>query len=112
MAWFGNTLIAGTVGLLAWAAVTDIALRIVPDTVCVLVALLGIAGRAAAGLTELAVSLALGMMVFAVLAAARARGWLGGGDVKLAAATAAISRCTDGQKTQINASIFRSVRDM
>lgn len=73
-------------GLLAVAAAADIALRIIPDTVPLCIAALGLSERAMAG--DLARSLAAALAVFALASFAWRRGWLGGGDVKLLAACA------------------------
>jgi len=72
--------------LLAFAAWRDIATRIIPDTVCILLALVGLAMRASQGLTEAAVSVGLALGLFLLLLPVAARGALGGGDVKLATA--------------------------
>lgn len=72
--------------LLAVAAWRDVATRLIPDGISVLVALLGLAARAAAGPAEAAVSLALAAGLFLLLLPAVSRGVLGGGDVKLASA--------------------------
>ncbi|MBX9699056.1 MAG: prepilin peptidase [Acetobacteraceae bacterium] len=72
--------------LLLIAAWRDLATRLIPDTLCLLIAVIGFAGRAAEGLTEAAVSLALAIGLFLLLLPAAARGALGGGDVKLASA--------------------------
>jgi prepilin peptidase CpaA len=73
-------------GLLAFAAAADIALRIIPDTVPLSLAILGLLSRLMAG--DLALSLASALAVFILAAFAWRRGWLGGGDVKLLAACA------------------------
>ncbi|MFX7686504.1 prepilin peptidase, partial [Acinetobacter baumannii] len=72
--------------LLLAAAWHDIATRLIPDTVCLLVALAGLLLRAAEGLAPLAVSAGLALALFLLLLPAAMRGALGGGDVKLAAA--------------------------
>lgn len=71
--------------LLAVGAGFDMAKRIIPDSVS-----LGLLGCAALGLAQEGAaleSLAVALAVFAGGAAFFAMGWMGGGDVKLAAAT-------------------------
>lgn len=75
-----------SIGLLCVAAWSDIAIRIIPDWVCAAVSVIGIAMRLFAGPYAVLTStcIAAGMFLFLVLL--HARGMLGGGDVKLAAA--------------------------
>lgn len=73
---------------LAWSAVSDVARYEIPNRACGLVAagyLLTAIGSPAGPFFA---GLATGLAVFAVLAVLFWRGWLGGGDVKLAAAIA------------------------
>jgi len=72
--------------VLAWAALTDVALRRVPNACCAVVASLGIAARVVSG--DLVLSLLLAAAAFGVLFVFWTRHWLGGGDVKLLAACA------------------------
>lgn len=72
--------------LLLAAALHDSAFRTVPNAVPAALAALGLALRAAAG--DLVAGLAAAAAVFAMLLFCWHRGWLGGGDVKLAAAAA------------------------
>jgi prepilin peptidase CpaA len=72
--------------LLILAAWHDVAARIIPNWVCIGVAGLGIVMRATQG--QLIGGFVLGAAVFAVAAFCWTRGWMGGGDVKLLAATA------------------------
>lgn len=74
--------------LLALAAWRDLATRIIPDPIAAVIAVIGIASRAALGWTPLCLSLAVASLLFGVLLALAMRGWLGGGDVKLAGAVA------------------------
>jgi prepilin peptidase CpaA len=60
----------------------------IPDWVSVGLVVAGLAVRLFAGLPSAAVSVGLALLLFTLLALAHARGILGGGDVKLAAATA------------------------
>jgi len=77
-----------TIGLLAVAAVSDLATRTIPDQVCIVLGLLGLGVRLLAGITAVAVSLVVAVVLFVLLVFFHARGALGGGDVKLAAAMA------------------------
>lgn len=72
--------------LLLVAAWRDLATRLIPDTVCILLAVAGLLARASEGLTEAAISLGLALGLFVLLLPIAVRGALGGGDVKLAAA--------------------------
>jgi prepilin peptidase CpaA len=86
--WITDLVALLTIGLLAVAAVSDLATRTIPDQVCIALALLGLVVRLWAGITAVAVSVAVAIGLFTLLALAHARGALGGGDVKLAAAMA------------------------
>jgi prepilin peptidase CpaA len=72
--------------LLLVAAWRDIATRIIPDTVCVLVGAAGLLIRSSEGVLPVMVSLAMAVALFLLLLPAASRGALGGGDVKLATA--------------------------
>ena len=74
--------------LLALAAWRDLATRLIPDTLCIALAALGLAVRAASGLWAALASTGVAAILFALLAVVHARGLLGGGDVKLMTATA------------------------
>ncbi|WP_372624359.1 prepilin peptidase [Falsiroseomonas sp.] len=74
--------------LLAFAGWRDIATRLIPDEAVIGVALLGAALRAAEGLVPLLASAGAAAILFLLLALLCARGLLGGGDVKVAAAVA------------------------
>jgi prepilin peptidase CpaA len=76
-------LIAILVLVAAWR---DVASRIIPDTLCALIALGGFMLRCAEGLVPALASLGAALGLFLLLLPAAARGALGGGDVKLAAA--------------------------
>lgn len=79
-----------SLALLAVAAWRDVAARVIPDAVSGALLLVGLAGRIAlAGLPPAGVSLGLALALFTALVALHAAGWLGGGDVKLAAGFAA-----------------------
>jgi prepilin peptidase CpaA len=74
--------------LLVAAALSDIAHRIIPDSISAFLALCGLAAAALHGAQALALSAAAAIVLFAALALLHARGMLGGGDVKLASAVA------------------------
>lgn len=86
MATYHLLLVAPIVGSLLFAAWNDLATRTIPDSIAIAVAGLGALNRLLLGLTPLAVSAAIALGFAALLIAMHARGWLGGGDVKLAAA--------------------------
>lgn len=75
--------------LLALAAGTDIAYRIIPNWIVILVAGIGLGLRLVQGPWSALVSAAIAAGMFGLLLIAHARGALGGGDVKLIAAVAA-----------------------
>lgn len=75
-------------GLLAFAAWRDVLTRTIPNRIVLIVAAIGLAARSTEGLSPLLLSAATAAAVFAVLLVFAMRGWLGGGDVKLAAALA------------------------
>ncbi|HET8995354.1 MAG TPA: prepilin peptidase, partial [Acetobacteraceae bacterium] len=79
-----------SLALLAVAAWRDVAARVIPDAVPAALLLVGLAWRIAlAGLPPAGMSLGLALALFTALVALHAAGWLGGGDVKLAAGFAA-----------------------
>ncbi|TWA57827.1 prepilin peptidase CpaA [Azospirillum baldaniorum] len=71
---------------LGWAAADDLCRRIIPDTASILLATLGLALPLWQGAPFPWVSLAAAATLFVVLCVLYGRGWLGGGDVKLASA--------------------------
>lgn len=81
-------IMAALVAALVWAAWSDIATRRIPNWVCVAVGVLGFGLRLQAGWVGAMWSLLAALALFAVLVFAHARGVMGGGDVKLAAAAA------------------------
>jgi prepilin peptidase CpaA len=83
----GGLIVAASLILLA-AALHDLAFRTVPNWMSL--ALAALATAEALLLGHVLASLAAGVLVFAGSAACWRRGWLGGGDVKLLAATAMI----------------------
>src|SRR5580704_4418346 len=81
--WITDLVALLTIGLLAVAAASDLATRMIPDEACIALALLGFGARLFAGITAAAVSVVVAVALFALLVLAHARGALGGGDVKL-----------------------------
>ncbi len=79
-----SPLIAASAALLIAAAATDLAVRLVPNAVCALLAAAGLALRAGSG--TLAAGALAAACVFALGFLCWRRGWMGGGDVKLLAA--------------------------
>ncbi len=73
---------------LALAAWRDLAARVIPDALPAVLALTALVLRARDGMDAVLVSLVIGTILFLVLAVLHGRGWLGGGDVKLAAGVA------------------------
>ena len=74
-------------GLLLAAAWNDLRTRLIPDTICLVLALLGLFYRAQFGLIDFAFSIIMSLLLFFLLFAAFNRGVVGGGDVKLMVAT-------------------------
>ena len=74
--------------LLCFAAARDIATRLIPDAVSIAIAVIGFATRLFDGWAGAGLSLLLGAAIFLMLVPIAARGWLGGGDVKLLGAMA------------------------
>ena len=83
--YVGPVIITLATAVLAYAAVRDLATRRIPNRVSVLVALLGVVLRLQDG--QLALSLVVAVGAFSGLYLLWTRGWIGGGDVKLLAAT-------------------------
>jgi prepilin peptidase CpaA len=78
-------------GLLLFAAVRDVATRMVPNWVSLAILAAGIVLQAVTG--DLAVALGLGLLVFFGAAVMWRFGWLGGADVKLLGAAAVAVPC-------------------
>ncbi len=85
--WATLTLLA--IAFQAIAAWRDLGTRIIPDAVPAALLLVGVVLRARGGAAAVGLSLLLALALFALLAVLHARGWLGGGDVKLASGIAA-----------------------
>jgi prepilin peptidase CpaA len=81
-----STLVIGL--LLLLAAWRDVVTRIIPDVLVLFIALLGMAGRLSLGWSALLEASLAAFLLFVLLLICAMRGWLGGGDVKLAAALA------------------------
>jgi prepilin peptidase CpaA len=77
-----------TAPLLAYACWRDLSARMIPDAVSLVLAGIGLAARLQSGGEAALLSLAAASLLFAVLLFCAVRGWLGGGDVKLAGAVA------------------------
>jgi len=81
IAWFLEIL------LLFYVAMIDIATRLIRNEICLVVALLGIAGQFASPM-HLTESLIAATILLLLLLVIYQRGWIGGGDVKLLVALA------------------------
>ena len=84
--WLPATI--ASLALLACAAWRDLATRLIPDAICIALAALGLAVRAASGAWAALASIGVAVLLFALFALVHARGLLGGGDVKLITAAA------------------------
>lgn len=76
------------ISLLASAAWFDVVSRIIPNQICLTLALIGMLARISDGPSALAISLAVGFGLLIILMVAHHFGVLGGGDVKLLVAMA------------------------
>jgi prepilin peptidase CpaA len=76
------------ISLLVWAACLDVANRLIPNWVCVVLSAAGLAGRLLMGAEEALSSIEATLALFGALFLMFSRGWLGGGDVKLLIAMA------------------------
>lgn len=83
-----SALVIGLVAAVLAAAWRDLAVRRIPDPLSASIAAAAILLRVVEGPGALAASLAAALALFVLLFALFARGWLGGGDVKLATALA------------------------
>ena len=88
MVWPGTLLGLSVIVLLVLAAGADIATRTIPNTIPATVAVIGLLVRILAGPRAFSASAAAAGVLFVLLLLPHARGWFGGGDVKLIAATA------------------------
>jgi Flp pilus assembly protein protease CpaA len=87
MNWIASTVLVLQILLLLYVAVIDIATRLIRNEICLILALLGIAGQFA-GPTHIVESLVAATILFLLLLVVYQRGWIGGGDVKLLVALA------------------------
>jgi prepilin peptidase CpaA len=87
MSWIATAALGLQILILLHVAMIDIATRLIHNEVCLTLALLGIVGQLA-GPTHIAESLITATILFLVLIGLYARGWIGGGDVKLLVALA------------------------
>lgn len=76
------------IGLLCIAAWRDLATRTIPDGVSIALAVIGLAVQALMGLQALLAAVAAALVLGLILLLLHARGYIGGGDVKLATALA------------------------
>ncbi len=87
MTWAGPAVMAVQILLLLHVAAIDIATRLIPNEICLTLALLGIIGQFA-GPTHILESLVVATVLFLLLLVVYQRGAIGGGDVKLLVALA------------------------
>ncbi|MBR0960091.1 A24 family peptidase [Bradyrhizobium japonicum] len=87
MSWLSYIASILEIPLLLYVATLDVATRMIRNDVCLLLALLGIAGQLASPM-QLAESLIAATILFLLLFALYQRGGIGGGDVKLLVALA------------------------
>jgi prepilin peptidase CpaA len=73
--------------LLLYVATTDVATRLIPNEVCLAIAVIGIASQLTSPI-QIGQSLIAAAILFVVLFFLYQRGWMGGGDVKLLVALA------------------------
>ncbi len=82
MSWIALIASILTILLLLYAAATDIAMRLIPNEVCLTLAVLGLASQLA-NPAQIIESLIVAAVLFASLFFIHSRGFVGGGDVKL-----------------------------
>jgi prepilin peptidase CpaA len=87
MNWIAPAALALEVILLLYAAMIDVATRLIPNAICLTLALLGVASQFA-GPAHIAESLVVATVLFLLLLIIYQRGAVGGGDVKLLVALA------------------------
>ena len=87
MNWIAPTASFLEIVLLLYVATIDVATRLIRNKICLVLALLGIAGQFASPL-QVAESLIAATILFMLLLVIYTRGWIGGGDVKLLVALA------------------------
>ncbi len=84
----GDILAAAIPGLLLYAAAADLLHRRIPNSVCAAVALVALSWQLLQGPFRIWNPVLAGLLIFLPLTWFWSRGWLGGGDVKLATALA------------------------
>jgi prepilin peptidase CpaA len=87
MSWFAPTASFLAILLLLYVATIDVATRLIQNEICLALALLGIAAQSASPM-QVAHSLIAAAILLLLLLVIYARGWVGGGDVKLLVALA------------------------
>jgi len=87
MNWIGPAASFLEILLLLYVAMIDIATRLIRNEICLVLALLGIASQFARPM-HVAESLVVATILLLLLLVIYARGWIGGGDVKLLVALA------------------------
>jgi prepilin peptidase CpaA len=87
MGWIAPTAAFLQILLLLYVATIDIATRSIRNEICLVLALLGIAGQIASPM-QVVESLIAATILFLLLIVIYQRGWMGGGDVKLLVALA------------------------
>jgi prepilin peptidase CpaA len=87
MTWLAPADLTLQILLLLYVAAIDVATRLIHNGICLALALLGIASQFA-GPAHFAESLIAATILFLLLLVVYARGWMGGGDVKLLVALA------------------------
>ena len=87
MSWMVSIVSILAILLLLYVATIDIATRLIPNELCAALALLGIAGQLASPM-QVAYSMVVATILLLLLLVIHARGWIGGGDVKLLVALA------------------------
>jgi prepilin peptidase CpaA len=89
MQWVIIAVSTSQILLLAYAAMTDIATRLIPNQISLGIAAAGlVGGLVATGPVPLVSSVIVAGFLFFILLLAHGRGWVGGGDVKLLVALA------------------------
>jgi prepilin peptidase CpaA len=83
-----NTIAALEISLLLYGAVTDVAARLIPNAVCLILAVLAMFRLPFGDVHQLVLSLVSTTVLFPVLFGFFIRGYIGGGDVKLLTAFA------------------------
>src|SRR6266480_7705990 len=87
MSWIAPTALFLEILLLLYVAMIDIATRLIRNEICLVLALLGIAGQFGSQM-HVTESLIAATILLLLLIVIYQRGWIGGGDVKLLVALA------------------------